>query len=221
MDIIKRFRDGYGKHTKEVKIANVEGQLVALISLGKRKVAMIDLCDIELLSERSFYAQKRNDGNWVARCSQDGQLLHRLIERPEWQGQEVDHVNKDTLNNRRGNLRLCSSRQNNLAKDDQPSYKCWFGVKRVRDYFRAWDAEEKKWVGKFSTAKRAAQHRDESYHAEYFHSWLEEPHHPYGFIQWNFSAPQKALDMDDYLFDKTIDAVTDSYEKGEELGLSW
>lgn len=218
MDIIKRFRNGYGKHTKEVKIADFEGQLVALISLGKRKVATIDLCDIELLTERSFYAQQRNDGNWVARCSQDGKLLHRLIESPE-QGQEVDHVDKDTLNNRRGNLRVCSSRQNNLAKDDQPSYKHWFGVKQVHDYFRAWDAEERKWVGKFPTARRAARHRDDSYETEYFHSWMEEPHHSYGFIQWNFESPKQAYDMDDYLFDRANEAACDSYYLAEELAL--
>ena len=218
MEIIKRFRDGYGKHTKEVKIANTDGKLVALISLGRRKVAMIDLCDIELLSERSFYAQQRNDGNWVARCSQDGKLLHRLIESPE-RDQEVDHVNKDTLNNRRGNLRVCTSRQNNLAKDDQPSYRGWFGVKRVYDYFRAWDAEEKKWVGKFSTVERAALHRDQSYQEEYFHSWAEEQHHPYGFIQWNFDIPQKAHDMDEYLFDRANDAAIDSYYTAQDLGL--
>ncbi|CAM2771660.1 HNH endonuclease [Vibrio rarus] len=137
-----------------LSLINFEWQLVALISLGNRKIAMIDLCDIELLSERSFYAQQLNDGNWVARCSQDGKLLHRLIESPE-RDQEVDYVDKDTLNNRRGNLRVCSSRQNNLAKDDQPSYRHWFGMKRVRDYFRAWDAEDRKWVGKFSTVERA------------------------------------------------------------------
>lgn len=218
MDIIKRFRDGYGKHTKEVRIVNHEGQLVALISLGKRKISMIDLCDIELLSERSFYAQQRNDGNWVARCSQDGQLLHRLIESPE-RGQEVDHVDKETLNNRRGNLRVCTSRQNNLAKDDQPTYKHWYGVKRVYDYFRAWDAEEQKWVGKFSTVKRAALHRDDSYIAEYYHSWHDEPHHPYGFIQWNLDTPKEALEMDDYLLDKVNDAAVDSYYTAQSLGV--
>lgn len=219
MDIIKRFRDGYGQHTKEVKIANFEGQLVALISLGKRKVVMIDLCDIGLLSERSFYAQQRNDGSWVARCSQDGSLLHRLIENPE-KGQEVDHVDKDTLNNRRSNLRVCSSRQNNLARDDQPTYRHWFGVKRKRDFFVAWDAEEKKWVGRFPTAVRAAQHRDDSYQAEYFHSWPEEIHHTYGFIPWNFTSPKQALEMDDYLFDKANDAAFESYHLATDLDLN-
>lgn len=220
MDVIKRFRKGYGKHKKEVKVVNYEGQLVVWISLGRRRVAMIDLCDIELLSERSFYAQQRNDGNWVARCSQDGKLLHRLIESPE-RYQEVDHIDKNTLNNRRGNLRICSSRQNNLAKDDKPSYQFWFGVKKEKNYFKAWDAEEGKWVGKFLTAHRAAQHRDESYITEYYHSCFEEPHHPYGFIEWNLENPKEAIAMDDYLFDKAIIASDQSYEMAEEMGLVW
>lgn len=218
MDIIKRLRNGYGKHKREVKIAYLEGHIVALISLGKRKVAMIDLCDIELLTERSFYAQQRNDGNWVARCSQDGKLMHRLIEDPD-DDQEVDHVDKDTLNNRRGNLRICSSRQNNLAKDDQPSYMHWFGVRRKYKRYSAWDAERKKWVGSYATPQEAAKYRDESYQTEYFHSYQEEVHHPYGFIQWNFSNPKQATEMNDYLFDKTQDAAFESYLIAEELGL--
>ncbi len=95
-------RNGYGKHKRKVEIASYQGQYVALISLGKRKRAIISLSDIELLNDHSFYAHGRHDGQYVARSSQTQDYLHRILINPI-NKQEVDHINADPLDNTRGN----------------------------------------------------------------------------------------------------------------------
>ncbi|MEY8241653.1 MAG: hypothetical protein RPT25_15005 [Cycloclasticus sp.] len=230
-----RLRTGFGKHKKEVKIVDMDdGHVAVRISLGKRKVTHISLSDIGILKEHSFYAHKRSDGQYVARSSQKkGAYLHRLLLLPE-DDQEVDHVNSDPLNNTRGNLRVCSKIQNNLAKDRE-TVEGFYGIKqtrfysqRIRDHgvleiqhnwFKA-IGPDGKLAGGYRTAFEAAKKRDELMIDEYETMYCEVPFHNYGYIHWNVEHPVEATEMEDWLFDERNKAQSAAVDILEEFGWS-
>lgn len=80
--------------------------------------------------------------------------LHRIVIGAGC-GQEVDHINRDPLDNRRCNLRLCTRSQNNMNK-------C--GVRGVNRFRKGWRARIKKnrkdiHLGLFKTKKAAIEAR--------------------------------------------------------------
>lgn len=80
----------------------------------------------------SPYAKRKAHGGGNSR------LLHREIVSAD-SGQVVDHINGDTLDNRRDNLRICTDSQNkqNVPKRSTSSSK-FKGV--------SWQARDKRWV---------------------------------------------------------------------------
>jgi hypothetical protein len=72
--------------------------------------------------------------------------MHRFIMNAQ-KGQEVDHVNHNTLDNRRCNLRLCSHIQN--MQNMKPYEKAASEYKGV-----TWDKERKKWRAKLCIGRK-------------------------------------------------------------------
>lgn len=74
--------------------------------------------------------------------------MHRMIVNPN-PGQQVDHINGNSLDNRRCNLRLCDNYQNqhNRSKNDGTKFK---GVRKVGDSYRMTISKT------FKTAEEAA-----------------------------------------------------------------
>ena len=99
----------------DAQSSSVVGDL-ALVPVGRGHFAIIDKQDLDLVSNFSWrlhmsdgtsrrYAQAFN------KSSKATIRLHQLIASPA-QGEVVDHINGDGLDNRRTNLRLCSMTQN-------------------------------------------------------------------------------------------------------------
>lgn len=215
-----RLKNGYGRHKKNIQITTHNGHVVAKVGLTKKKATLISLCDIEILNKHSFYAHKRNDGQYVARSSVDGSYLHRLLMNPDC-SQEVDHVDANPLNNTRANLRRCTTRQNNLAKQ-RPSIEGYHGIHKNKwGWYQAVDGEGRK-HGKYQKAKDAALARDELMMENYYHNEPDEELHTYGFIYWNDEQevfriyPKKLTESEDFLFDETQEAQSHSFNILEE-----
>lgn len=125
-----------GKGKREVSIpAPVEG--CRWIPLTKGKWTLVDDADYLSLSRNSWSAQSEG----YAACRRDHQYvyLHRLLLNAEPE-QKVDHVNGNTLDNRRSNLRICTTSQNS-----QNSKKRSGGSSRFKGVH--WRDDAKKWRG--------------------------------------------------------------------------
>lgn len=71
-------------------------------------------------SRHHGYAEGLVDGKYMS--------MHRLIAQPE-ERKQVDHINHDTLDNRKSNLRVCTKTQN--RRNSRPVYKNTTGLKGV------------------------------------------------------------------------------------------
>lgn len=102
------------------------------IQLSKTKYTIIDDEDYDRVSR---YNWSYNSG--YARCLSRNIYLHRLILNPP-NDKQIDHINHNTLDNRKNNLRICSGAENckntNSHKDSVSRFK---GV--------CFDKQTKKW----------------------------------------------------------------------------
>jgi len=94
------------------------------VKLTRGKKAIVDDADYEHLSKISWHAEKASSGAFYAKAAfpckkaRKGQKwlrMHRFI-MGEPSGKEVDHINMDTLDNRRRNLRVVTPAQNRMNR---------------------------------------------------------------------------------------------------------
>jgi hypothetical protein len=133
------------------------------IKLTQNKYALVDDGDFGWLNQFKWcvvqgkYAHRNvGGGKWIR--------MHRLIMKAP-SGTSVDHINGNTLDNRRSNLRLCSHREN--TKNMQLSRANSTGIKDVY-----WDTSRGRWAvqimsdgkkyygGRFVNLKSAVVSRD-------------------------------------------------------------
>lgn len=118
------------------------------IKLTRGKYALVDDDDYKLLINRKWYC---NDNGYAAREQRKNgnryqQYMHREIIGAE-KGQEVDHINRNRLDNRKENLRFCTRPENvmNSKKriDNNSGYRGVF-----------WRTRERKWVSRITINKK-------------------------------------------------------------------
>lgn len=129
---------------RHIRPIRIEGN-IAYITLTQGYEAVIDAADVHLVEGRNWFARVTH-GNAVyaesnlshPRSGQD--KLHRIII-GDTPGLQIDHIDGDGLNNRRGNLRLATHSQNMqnrpLFKNNKSGFK---GVSYRKDS-KCWRAE--------------------------------------------------------------------------------
>jgi hypothetical protein len=133
------------------------------------------IVDDEDFNEVSKYSWYYNAGYAMAKSREyKNVLMHRIILNTP-KGMETDHINGDGLDNRRCNLRICTTAQNQWnrikRKDNNSGFK-GVSLKKATNKFIARITVNKKrmYIGTFVTAKEASiayNIHAKKYHAEF------------------------------------------------------
>lgn len=137
-----------------------------VIELTRGRVTVVDDIDFEYLAQwrwscdKEGYAVRMTRINGKVHCIR----MHREIIKPR-KGITVDHANRDTLDNRRCNLREATSAQQNWNKRVQRNNKlglkgvCW--NKKSRKFIAYISRNgQNRYLGSFATAAEAKAVRD-------------------------------------------------------------
>jgi hypothetical protein len=142
----------------------VTGDVVRIPLVGTTKAATIDAADAPYLLQWTW--RLHSQGYACRHVSVRGRksmvLMHRVVTAAP-QGQDVDHIDHDVLNNRRANLRVVS-RSMNLAAGRLPSNNT-SGVRGVQRSGNGWQAsyrldKKRTWLGHYATVEAAADALD-------------------------------------------------------------
>lgn len=143
-------------------------------------IAMISKEDLYLLKFRYFYMHGRsiNGRNRYLCCSYAGKryMMHNLIMHNTDTDKVVDHINGNTLDNRRENLRVCSKHENSMNRKPNKGKSLPKGVR----YYKAnthnpyvafiYINKKEKNLGAFKTVEEALQVRleaEKKYYGEF------------------------------------------------------
>ena len=93
---------------------------VIKIPLTRGEFALIDEQDYDLISQHRWYAVKTPHSYYAATSFKHTHkiYMHRIILNPPT-GLMVDHVNKNGLDNRRCNIRICTRSQNGINRESK------------------------------------------------------------------------------------------------------
>lgn len=135
------------------------------IELTQGQVAIVDDDDYEYLSQWKWFAKfRKNSKKFVAETSEGRNvhiLMHRMIMKPQRE-EQVDHKNLDTLDNRKENLRVCNSSQNNANRKaySKTSYKGVYKTSSRKYQAVVVNNHKRYYLGLYGTAKQAAKAYD-------------------------------------------------------------
>ena len=122
------------------------------IKLTQGKFLILDQKDYSEMVDKSIHLSQSRNRFYARILTADRKRIyvHRFVSKcPE--GYQVDHINGDTLDNRRSNLRICTNAENNRNKpmhsDNKSGYK---GV-----YFFPWGKRTNRWCSRISTAGKS------------------------------------------------------------------
>ena len=138
------------------------------IKLTRGLVTQVDDEDYEYLNQWKWYASKNKSYYYVARTEWKGIhkkyfYMHRVIMNASKEIQ-IDHINHNTLNNQKYNLRLVTPSQNNMNRIAGGKSK-YIGVSYAKGkYICAFIKVngKTKYLGTFNTEEEAAKERDKA-----------------------------------------------------------
>ena len=129
--------------------------------------AIIDIDDVDRIKEYKWYAKNCRDTSMYCTSNAVGQLHRFLLNLEKSDNILVDHINGNTLDNRKSNLRLCTNQENirncKVPKNNTSGHK---GV--------YWVANRNKWaaqitinnktisLGRFNTLDEAVEKRKQA-----------------------------------------------------------
>jgi HNH endonuclease/AP2 domain len=135
------------------------------IQVSNGKMAIVDDEDFEIVSKHHWHqdgAGYIRTNIWKGNRKDSAPRLHRMVLPNTPKHLHIDHKNGDKLDNRKSNLRICSSSQN--ARNRGPQNNNTSGYKGViYDKARSkWRSEicvegKRKYLGRFTTAEEAAK----------------------------------------------------------------
>lgn len=147
-----------------------------LIPLTQGQFAIVDSDDFDTLSQYKWMARKDRYGFYAAKGLYKGKIngkykvnfthMHRFILRVDDPNLIVDHINGNTLDNRKENLRIANKKENsrNLTRIKSNNTSGYRGVMERKDCVgpNKWRARinvdgVKKTIGHYSTAQEAAR----------------------------------------------------------------
>lgn len=150
------------------------------VPLTQGRIAIIDDEDLNLVSKYIWhYADQGTGGKGYAKTNNKGKKpallrMHRII--LGLRGKEkVDHINRNTLDNRKSNLRIVTQSQNmmnaGIRKTNKSGFKGVHFAKREKKWLAMiWKDNKQIFLGYFKSDKEAANAYNEGaikYHGEY------------------------------------------------------
>lgn len=128
-----------------------DGEVTKIVIFGRQGVpltTLIDTADLPLVEERSWRASyDRTTGRYYVAASR-GRLLHRLLLDPP-SDMQVDHINHDTLDNRRSNLRIVTASENQLNRVGAQKNNKSCGLRGV-----TWNRHHNRWMAQLGVNRR-------------------------------------------------------------------
>lgn len=132
------------------------------IPLTRGLLTTVDEADYWWLVRRKWYAAKRGQ-HYYAYTGKRTPMARLLTNAPV--GLVVDHINGDTLDNRRSNLRVCTQRENKLNTGPRRNSKSGYRGVTYKAHAKAWMAQIQEhgrfnFLGYYKTPEAAAEAYD-------------------------------------------------------------
>lgn len=131
------------------------------INLSQSKHAIVSDRDYQKISQYKWYAIRSVKDIFYPATKIEGKniRMHRFLLEPK-DKEIVDHINGNTLDNRRSNLRICSQQQNNF--NQKPFGRSKYKGVSWQKHAKKWKAQiqfnrKRKSIGYFDKAENAAK----------------------------------------------------------------
>jgi hypothetical protein len=129
------------------------------IPLTQNQMALIDKEDLDKVKSISWRAQFHKKRGVFYAVGSHG-LMHRFLINPP-KGMDTDHKDRNTLNNRKSNLRICTRTQNNMnrpmQKNNGTGYK-GIAKNQCGNFFARIVVNKKaKYLGTYKAPEKASQ----------------------------------------------------------------